>query len=113
MTIKILHEDIDGTLKDGLIVNREGKKYYLNGMLHRENGPAIEPFEGRPSYYLLGQNFSKEDYNRFFFEDLEGRLDIKFLLDNIEFLKPYRVKFLEDYCMDHPKYKLMYLKEKL
>ena len=37
-------------------VNRFGGKYwYLNGKLHKENGPAIEHADGHKYWYLNGQ----------------------------------------------------------
>jgi hypothetical protein len=38
------------------------KKWYLNGKLHREDGPAWIYNNGREDYYLNGKYLPKEDY---------------------------------------------------
>ena len=38
------------------------KEYYLNGKLHREDGPAIEGADGTKSYYLNGKSYSEREY---------------------------------------------------
>ena len=44
-------------------VNSNGtKRWYLNGKLHREDGPAIEWSDGTKEWYLNGKEFSFEDY---------------------------------------------------
>ena len=37
------------------------KSWYLNGKLHREDGPAIEWSDGDKDYYLNGVNVTEED----------------------------------------------------
>lgn len=39
------------------------KSWYLNGLLHREDGPAIEFSDGTKAWYLNGQHHTEEDYN--------------------------------------------------
>ena len=38
------------------------EEWYLNGKLHREDGPAIEYPNGIRRWYLDGKKFSVEDY---------------------------------------------------
>ena len=43
-------------MKNGLNTDSYGNKYwYLNGKLHREDGPAIESANGTKSWYLNGK----------------------------------------------------------
>jgi len=43
-------------MKNGLIIDESGTKYYyLNGLLHREGGPAVEFLSGNKFYYLHGK----------------------------------------------------------
>ena len=43
-------------MKNGLIIDEEGtKRYYLNGILHRVDGPAIEWAGGVKSWCLNGE----------------------------------------------------------
>jgi hypothetical protein len=39
-----------------------GKNYHLNGLPHREDGPAIIYFDGSKLWYLNGKELSKEDF---------------------------------------------------
>ena len=42
-----------------------GTKYwYLNGKLHREDGPAIESANGSKSWYLNGKEVTEEEHKR-------------------------------------------------
>jgi hypothetical protein len=42
-----------------------GSKYwYLNDKLHREDGPAIELSDGTKSWWLNGINYSEEDWKK-------------------------------------------------
>lgn len=36
------------------------KAWYLNGNLHREDGPAVESVDGYKAWYLHGKNYSEE-----------------------------------------------------
>ena len=38
------------------------KRWYLNGKWHRENGPAIENANGDKRWYLNGTKYSESDY---------------------------------------------------
>ena len=42
-----------------------GTKYwYLNGKLHREDGPAVEYANGSKSWYLSGERVTEEEHKR-------------------------------------------------
>jgi hypothetical protein len=59
-------------MKNGLIVNEFGTKYYyLNHMWHREDGPAIEN-PVRICYFLNDKEYSEQDY----WEEIERRKEI-------------------------------------
>ena len=46
-------------------VNKDGSKYwYLNGKLHREDGPAIEYASGTKFWYLNGKYLSKDEWEK-------------------------------------------------
>ncbi len=48
-------------IHDGCHVNKEGvKHYYLDGKLHRENGPAIEYPDNSP-WWFINDEFRPED----------------------------------------------------
>ena len=38
------------------------KQWYLNGQLHREDGPAFEYANGEKGWYLNGEEYSKEEF---------------------------------------------------
>ena len=38
--------------------------WYLNGKLHREDGPAVEYINGYKEWYLNGVKYSEEEYNK-------------------------------------------------
>ena len=41
-----------------------GNKYwYLNGKLHRTNGPAIENADGSKEWWINGKEYTEEDFN--------------------------------------------------
>ena len=49
--------------KQVFFVNLFGGKYwYLNGKLHRENGPAVEYADGTEEWWLNGNYYDKPDY---------------------------------------------------
>ena len=39
------------------------KEWYLNGKLHREDGPAVEYADGTKSWYLNGKCYTESDYH--------------------------------------------------
>ena len=41
-----------------------GKEWYLNGKLHREDGPAIEWIDGCKSWYLNGNPLTEEEHRK-------------------------------------------------
>ena len=40
------------------------KSWYLNGKLHREDGPAIEYADGHKSWYLNDKEVTEEEHKR-------------------------------------------------
>ena len=49
-------------MKDGLNIGGNGtKKWYLNGIRHREDGPAVEWVNGDKDWYLNGKELSEDD----------------------------------------------------
>jgi len=45
-------------------VYADGDKYwYLNGKLHREDGPAVEWADGYKSWYLNGTKYDEYEFN--------------------------------------------------
>ena len=47
-------------MRQGLIISEEGKAWYLNDKLHREDGPAIEAVDGT-KYWIINGRFHRED----------------------------------------------------
>ena len=46
-----------------LKIDKSGtKRWYLNGKLHREDGPAVEEADGTKEYYLNGKQLSYSDW---------------------------------------------------
>ena len=39
------------------------KRWYLNGKVHREDGPAVENFNGSKYWYLNGKELTEEEFN--------------------------------------------------
>ncbi len=48
----------------GVVYVKLEKRYhwYLNGQLHREDGPAVEYISGLKQWYLNGKPYSKEEW---------------------------------------------------
>jgi len=66
-------------MKNGLIVNEFGTKcYYLNNLLHREDGPAIECANGNKSYWINDIIFYEQDY----WNEIKRRKSLKFIIKN-------------------------------
>jgi len=40
------------------------KGWFLNGKLHREDGPAVEYADGHKSWYLNGKEVTEEEHKR-------------------------------------------------
>jgi len=40
------------------------KHWYLNGELHREDGPAIEFANGDKKWYLNGEKLTEQEFNK-------------------------------------------------
>lgn len=49
---------VEITVKDG------SKRYYLNGIIHREDGPAVECVDGYKAYYLNGRLLTKTEWEK-------------------------------------------------
>jgi hypothetical protein len=48
-------------LYNGLLIDKYGdKRWYLNGNLHREDGPAIEEVDGTKFWYLNGERHRED-----------------------------------------------------
>jgi hypothetical protein len=65
------HRGVQRWFKDGklhredgpAIIESDGSEYwYKNGKLHREDGPAIACKDGTKHYYLNGKEIKEEDY---------------------------------------------------
>ena len=39
-------------------------EWYINGKLHREDGPAVEYANGYKGWWLNGENLTEEEFNR-------------------------------------------------
>jgi len=52
-------------MKTGLIDSDETKAWYLNGELHRTDGPAIEFVIGSKHWYLNGIEYTETEFNNF------------------------------------------------
>jgi hypothetical protein len=51
------------------------KAWYLNGQLHRENGPALEWSNGDKSWYLNGEELTEKEFNERMSPEVELTLD--------------------------------------
>jgi hypothetical protein len=40
------------------------KQWYLNGQIHREDGPAVEYPSGNKAWYLNGKKFTEQEFNQ-------------------------------------------------
>jgi len=65
-------------------VHENGTKFwYLNGKLHREDGPAVEWANGTKSWYLNGEELTEEEFNdrtntkELTIQELESKLGYK------------------------------------
>ena len=71
-------------MKNGLIIDEYGNKsWYLNDLLHREDGPAVEYVNGYKCWYLNGKLHREDgpavewdieyadDYKRWYLDDKE------------------------------------------
>ena len=56
-------------------VYEDGAKFwYLNGQLHREDGPAIEYADGDKIWYINGRRLTKEEFNKRTKSDCAGKV---------------------------------------
>ncbi len=77
--------------EDGPAIERRNgtKHWYLNGIRHREDGPAIERADGSKAWYLNGKRYTEEDF-------LEATQSFKELsIAEIEALLGHRVKVVK------------------
>ena len=44
-------------------VNEESTEWFLNGLLHREDGPAYVDANGSKVWYLNGEELTEEEFN--------------------------------------------------
>jgi uncharacterized protein YgiM (DUF1202 family) len=52
-------------IKYEVVVYADGEKYwYLNGNLHREDGPAVERADGDKYWYLNDERLTEEEFNK-------------------------------------------------
>jgi hypothetical protein len=67
-------EVIEWKNKDGLLHREDGpaieyadgtKVWYLNGEFHREDGPTIEYVSGHKEWYLNGKQITEQEFNNF------------------------------------------------
>ena len=47
------------------IDNNGTVRYYLNGRLHRTDGPAIERADGYKEWYINGKKYSEQSFNEY------------------------------------------------
>jgi len=47
-----------------LVYDSGSKEWYLNGKLHREDGPAYEDSDGTKIWYLNGKKLTEADWKR-------------------------------------------------
>ena len=50
------------------------KKWYLNGKLHREDGPAVEWADGTKEWYLNGKKYSEKKFNQLKNQSCNGKM---------------------------------------
>lgn len=60
------------------------KSWFLNGVLHCEDGPAIEEPDGTKHWYMNGEEFTEEEFGRWLAkkklnEDLQSNLTPKII----------------------------------
>ena len=53
-------------------VNKYGTKWYLDGQLHRKDGPAIEWIDGDKEWYLYGVFVTERTHKRKMSEKAKG-----------------------------------------
>ena len=60
LTINPIEELLEYTVK---VYPNGSKFWYLNGVSHREDGPAVERYDGTKYWYLNGVKLSEEEFN--------------------------------------------------
>jgi hypothetical protein len=71
-------------------VHYNGAKYwYLNGKLHREDGPAVKYSDGEKYWYLNGEELNKKEFKN----KIKIKKKKKIIFDEREELKSLRAHF--------------------
>ena len=52
-------------MRNGLTESDGNKLWYLNGELHRTDGPAVEYSSGSKHWYLNGIKYTETEFNNF------------------------------------------------
>lgn len=71
------------------------KRYYINGQLHREDGPAIEQDNGSPLYFLGNKEYGYREYWNTLLE-ISGMDPVLQLIDPREWVRKKAEKFYKD-----------------
>jgi hypothetical protein len=95
-------------MKNGLIIDKDGNKaWWLNGELHRVDGPAIEWHYGTKEWYLNG-DLHREDGPAVIYPD-----GTKLWCLNGEIVYSYNINFLHKYPNLSKPFKKSIIKHKL
>lgn len=71
-------------MRNGPVYNSNGNVFwYLNGKLHREEGPAIEYVKGNRKWYLYGVEYTENEHKTKMRTIIFNR-NIENSLDNVE-----------------------------
>lgn len=46
-----------------VVITNVSERWYLNGKLHREDGPAVEWHDGTREWYSNGKEYTEEEFN--------------------------------------------------
>jgi hypothetical protein len=66
--------------------------WYYNGLMHRENGPAVTEETGDKYWYLEGKCMTKEDW-----DGALNRLVTDMTLKEVEDKLGYKIRIVEEY----------------
>ena len=80
---RVLHE-IEGPA----VVFDDDKWWYVDGKLHRIDGPAMEYGSGTKAWYIDDKYYSEEDFNKFIAEVKQLPLALR-LIDPREWVRNY------------------------
>jgi len=56
------------------------KSYYIKGILHRKDSPAVENSSGTKFYLINGKEFSEENY----WKEIKRRKSLNYILSNLK-----------------------------